>query len=150
MFLEYDIPRSRDLKLNLSWLFWETTYLIETEPLKYIRNGEVSIIDMRSFGWNNVDFSSEARDYANAVSGLFPKRLRAIYLVNTNRMITFLLKGAKVVLPKKILERIHLTDRDNLSLLVDPQFLPKRLGGNLDWKLPDDYFKQILSQGTNS
>jgi hypothetical protein len=140
-----DNPKARDLQVALGWLFFEINYIISTESLKNIRNGEVVIIDFQGFGLRNVDLSSKGREFTNAVSGLTPKRVRKIYLVNVSAMLRLVLKIAKLVLPRKMTKRMHVVyDYSELKETIEDKYLHTMYGGSMSIdNVPEFYYKQL-------
>jgi len=141
-----DNPRARDLETALGWLFFEVNYIISTESLRNIRNGEMVIIDLEGFGLRNIDLSSKGREFTNAVSGLTPKRVRGIYLVNCNVVLRTALKAAKLILPRKMTKRINVVhDTAQLKEIIDESYLHKKYGGTMNIEEVAEYYYQQIN-----
>jgi len=103
------------------------------------------IIDFQGFGLKNVDLSSKGREFTNAVSGLTPKRVRAIYLLNVGLVLRLVVKIAKLVLPRKMTKRMHVIhDYSELKELIDVKYLHTMYGGSMAVdNVPEFYYKQL-------
>jgi len=124
-----DHPKGRTLRQMFAYAFWETEYLCKTETLKVLRNGSVTILDMKNFHMSNIDFSSNGKQFHDALSGAFPKRMREIAVANPTLLFKVALAAAKTVLPKKISKRINSYSGDQVRALIPPQNLLREYGG---------------------
>jgi hypothetical protein len=102
-----DKNKERPIEHIYMQLFWENYYTMETEPLNHLRNGSIIVIDFTGFGWKNLDVSSKGKEVTNALSGLFPKRVRSMYIINSGMLLKAALSLAKFILPKKLMARLH-------------------------------------------
>jgi len=136
--LELDNPSSRDLPLTYAILFRHMYFQLGTEPLSSWRNGNVMILDMKNVGWNNVDFSSKGREISRMVQGMFPTRIRALFLVNCGPLVSALSTAAKLVLPGKMMKRVKHISVEDLKDLIPPQYLLPQYGGqSREYGLPE-------------
>jgi len=129
--MRYDEPKTIDLKQKYAMLFWDTRYRCEIEPIRYLRNGMLIVGDLGGFGWKNIDLSPESKEYMAAMSGVFPRRLRDLVAVNGGPLLRLIMKAGKVILPKKIMKRVHVIDKKALKDLIPDQWLPVEYGGSL-------------------
>jgi len=129
-FMEKDFHK-RTQELDWKYAFFDCYDTVETESLSSLRNGAIYIIDMQNFGWRNLDFSSRGRENSRNMTGLFPKRMRALYVVNGSILFTAALKAAKLILPKKIHKRIRPISMEDLRELIPEQNLHPKYGGKL-------------------
>jgi len=139
-----DLPKENTLQSKYGMLFWDTMYRCDIEPLRYIRNGMVIIVDFEGFGWKNLDLSSEAKDFYSAMNGLFPRRIRNMYIINTGAIFRFALKAGKFILSAKIMKRIVTVDKKSLKDLIPDKWLLKEYGGSCTMTL-DDMLTQMSS-----
>jgi len=136
--LELDNPSSRDLPLTYAILFRHMYFQLGTEPLSAWRNGSVMILDMKNVGWNNVDFSAKGREISRMVQGMFPTRIRALFLVNCGPLVSALSTAAKLVLPGKMMKRTKHISVEDLKDLIPPQYLLPQYGGqSVEYGLPE-------------
>jgi len=145
MVVESFNPCSRDVAITYALCFWEVYYLVATEPLNAWRNGTVVVLDLKGAGWRNVDPSAKGREAMKAFQGVFPARIRAVWGINGGILISTLMAAAKLVLPKKIMDRIKLMYAEDLKDLIPAQNLPVRFGGEASHDFTfDDYYTQIM------
>lgn len=52
--MEKENTSARSLEDTLLASFWQTYYLVATEPLNVWRNGTVVVLDMRNAGFRNI------------------------------------------------------------------------------------------------
>jgi len=126
-----DFAYKRTSKLDWAYAFYDCYETVGREPISALRNGSIYIIDMDDFGWKNLDFSSRGRENSRNMTGLFPKRMRALYVVNPGLLFLAALKAAKLILPKKIHKRIHPMSLQELRELIPEQNLHPKYGGKL-------------------
>jgi len=139
--LEFSKPNINKYKL----LFWDTFYRCDIEPIKYLRNGIIIIVDMSGFGWKNVDMSSDAKEFYSAMTGMFPRRVRGMYVVNGGHLTRIVLKAGKLILSKKIMKRISVLDKKGIKELIPPQWLLSELGGTCKLTF-DDSVQEIVRE----
>jgi hypothetical protein len=114
----------------LMFSFWETDWLVETEPLAYLRNGTIWLMNQKDFSlMKNVDTSPAGKAWGNALTGNFPVRIRDIYMWNTGMLFSVVLRVARWVMPKKLTKRMHNISKDDLPDLVPREFLLEEYGG---------------------
>jgi len=130
-FMGKDFAYKRTSKLDWAYAFYDCYETVGREPISALRNGSIYIIDMDDFGWKNLDFSSRGRENSRNMTGLFPKRMRALYVVNPGLLFLAALKAAKLILPKKIHKRIHPMSLQELRELIPEQNLHPKYGGKL-------------------
>jgi len=125
--------------LEYTYIFWyfQLYYMLDTEPLNSWRNGICLLVDLKGFGWRNLDMSSKGRESNRAMQGLFPFRIRAIYAFNGGSFLSALVQACKFVLPKKLMSRVHLIDIAELKSIVEPQYLLKEHGGESEYTMKD-------------
>jgi len=103
-----DRPKERTLEEFYAYFFWQLDLLLRTEPLKYIRNGFLFVIDMNGFGyafsrsydcyyslkhplfhisWKNLDVSSKGKEIGFNLTGVFPLRTREFCVVNGGMLV---------------------------------------------------------------
>jgi hypothetical protein len=137
-FLGRNSPRS--LETMITYYMWECHFLVETETLANLRNGNLWVFDMDGFSlWKNVDMSSQGRSWASVMTGTFPFRIRGIIVLNAGFFTRALLGTAKLVLPAKLLKRISISNLNDLKAMVHEEHLPTVYGG----KNPCDFDKQL-------
>lgn len=133
----------RSLEYTYTFWYFQLYYLIDTEPLSAWRNGICLLVDLKGFGWRNLDMSSKGRESNRAMQGLFPFRIRVIYAFNGGSIVTALVQAAKLVLPKKLMARVKLVDVSELKAIVPPQYLLAEHGGECPLTLKD-FQKELL------
>jgi len=130
-FMGKDFAYKRTAELDWAYAFYDCYDTVNNEPISALRNGSIYIVDMDGFGWKNMDFSSRGRENSRNMTGLFPKRMRALYVVNPGVLFMAALKAAKLILPKKIHKRIHPLTLQELRDLIPEQNLHPKYGGKL-------------------
>lgn len=138
-----DNPSGRDLEETYVAFFHQTYYTIDTEPLNAWRNGIAIVVDLKGAGLCNIDISSKGREVHAALQGTFPFRIRAMMVVNGSWVISALLTAAKLVLPKKLYDRIKLMDASALKELIPDQYLLPQFGGSAPPFTYVEYLKEI-------
>lgn len=128
-YMGLDKPSGRLPHETYPSLIWQTYYQIQVEPLNVWRNGVAIVVDLKGAGLNNIDISSKGREVNAALQGTFPFRVRAMFVVNGNWVVSALLTAAKIALPKKLYERIKLMDESELVKMVPPHQLTPQYGG---------------------
>jgi len=129
IFVAKDKPKERPITTLYAYGFWETTYQIQTETLRTWRNGSTLVVDFRSFGLSNIDLSPKGIEYSKALSGLFPKRIRKVYLLNGGWLLKIISEGAKLVLSKKLCERVEVTTPEGLKHAIPEEWLLAEYNG---------------------
>jgi len=132
----------RSLEYTYTFWYFQLYYLIDTEPLNAWRNGICLLVDLKGFGWSNLDMSSKGRESNRAMQGVFPFRIRVIYAFNGGAIVSALVQAAKLVLPKKLMSRVQLIDVAELKSIVPTKYLLEQHGGECKLTLKD--FQQEL------
>lgn len=132
-----DKPKERPINVLYSYGFWETKYQIEHETLKTLRNGTILVVDFKGFGLSNVDLTPKGVEFSKALSGVFPKRIRKVYLVNGGWLLKVIFEGAKLILSKKLVERVEVGTADGLRNLVPAEHLLTDYGGKFNLSIRD-------------
>lgn len=145
VFVCKDKPKDRPINVLLEYCFWETEYQIRTEPLEILRNGTTMIIDFKGFSLSNVDFSAKGVEFSKALSGVFPKRIRKVYLFNGGWLLNLIFGAAKMVLSRKLTERVESGTPEGLKNLIDAKWLLTEYGGDLDAS-PKDWIESIKDE----
>lgn len=140
-----DNPQGRHLDETYVAFFWQTYYTIETEPLNAWRNGIAIVVDLKGAGLSNLDLSHKGREVHAALQGTFPFRIRAMHVVNGGWVISALMKGAKLVLPRKLYDRIKLMDASALTGLIPNHNLLPQFGGSAPPFTCEDWLKEIAA-----
>jgi len=123
IFVAKDKPKDRPISTLYAYGFWETQYQIQTETLRTWRNGSTLVVDFKGFGLSNIDLSPKGIEYSKALSGLFPKRIRKVYLLNGGWLLKIISEGAKLVLSKKLCERVEITTAEGLKNAISEEWL---------------------------
>lgn len=161
VFIAKDKPKDRPITTMYSYGFWECEYQIQTESLRNWRNGSTLVVDFKGFGLSNIDLSPKGIEYSKALSGLFPKRIRKVYLLNGGWLLKIISEGAKLVLSKKLCDRMEITTTENLKNFISEDWLLKEeYNGNFsftpqEWiesvrKDEENFEKQKLSSSTEN
>mmetsp|Transcript_15939 Transcript_15939/g.22178 ORF Transcript_15939/g.22178 Transcript_15939/m.22178 type:complete len:369 (-) Transcript_15939:96-1202(-) len=132
-------PKMTTTEEKLISLYWEVDHVLKTEPLRYIRNGMIMIIDVAGGAMRNLETSKELNE---AMTGVLPRRIRKMYVLNGGFLIRMLMQAGKYILPKKLMKRVELLDMDQLRDLVPPEWLLKEYGGQLTLGL-DDFYREM-------
>lgn len=138
VFVAKDKPKDRPISLLYTYSIWEALYQIQTETLRTWRDGSCLVVDFKGFGLSNIDLSPKGIEFSKALSGLFPKRIRKVYLVNGGWLLKIISEGAKLVLSKKLCERVEIITQDNLKTVIPEEWLLTDYGGKFactaqDW-----------------
>lgn len=137
IFVAKDKPKERQINILYAYGFWETSYQIETETLRTWRNGSVLVVDFKSFSLFNVDFGPKTIEYSKALSGVFPKRIRKVYLTNGGWLLKLISEGAKLVLSKKLSDRVETISQDALKNVIPEEWLLSEYGGKNEYTVKD-------------
>jgi len=137
VFVAKDKPKDRPITTLYAYGFWETAYQIQTETLRTWRNGSTLVVDFKSFGLSNIDLSPKGIEYSKALSGLFPKRIRKVYLVNGGWLLKIISEGAKLVLSKKLCDRVEVISQGQLKDNINEEWLLTDYGGKLAFTAQD-------------
>jgi len=129
--IRHDVAKNLTISQKYAILFWETFYRCDAEPIRYLRNGIIIFVDFEGFGWKNLDMSSEAKEFYNAMTGIFPRRIRQLYVVNGGAILRLALKAGKLILSKKIMKRITTLDKKMIKDLIPDRWLLSEYGGAL-------------------
>jgi len=117
---------------SLLSLVYETNFIVDTQPVRYLRNGFTEIVDLQGFDWRNLDTSQQGKELIKAMQGVFPRRTRQFWVINGSSILRWTLKAARIILPAKIIERIESLDVQCLSEVVDQKWIPTKYGGQCD------------------
>jgi len=139
-----DRPADRVLEYTYVNFFWQTYYTVATEPLNTWRNGTAIVVDLKGAGLRNLDFSAKGREIHSAMQGTFPFRIRSMLVVNGGFVINTLLTGAKLVLPKKLYDRIKPMNEEKLKEHISEEHLLPQFGGSASPFTFDEFCDQIL------
>jgi len=142
--MEKEHTSARTLESTLLAGYWQTYYLIATEPLNAWRNGTVMILDMKNAGLRNIDLSPKGKAILQAMQGIFPFRLREIIIVNGGMLITALVATARLVLPRKFMDRVQVIKEADLKHIIPPQYLLRHYGGNADFWF-DEFLHEFVA-----
>lgn len=138
IYVAKDKPKDRPITTLYAYGFWETSYQIQTETLRTWRDGSTFVVDFKGFGLSNIDLSPKGIEYSKALSGLYPKRIRKVYLLNGGWLLKLISEGAKLVLSKKLCDRVEMTTPEGLAKAIPEQWLLTEYGGpntfnSADW-----------------
>jgi len=125
--------------------FYEQEREMDEEPLRYWRNGITLVVDLRNWGLRNLDFSSAGKEINNALTGLFPNRMRALCVFRAGTFLRIGLKAARTVFPAKMMKRIMVISTDELKELVPAKYLLKEYGGDPSIT-PDDVYQSMIAR----
>jgi len=103
------------------------------------------VVDLKGAGLCNIDISAKGREVHAALQGTFPFRIRAMMVVNGSWVISALLTAAKLVLPKKLYDRIKLMDVSALKGLIPDEYLLPQFGGSAPPFTHNEYLKEIAA-----
>eukprot|EP01111_Echinosteliopsis_oligospora_P000955 TRINITY_DN1119_c0_g1_i1.p1 TRINITY_DN1119_c0_g1~~TRINITY_DN1119_c0_g1_i1.p1 ORF type:complete len:316 (+),score=80.42 TRINITY_DN1119_c0_g1_i1:61-1008(+) len=142
--MSQDRPSSRTVESVITMWFWQTAYMIETEPLNAWRNGIVICVDLKDMSLKNLDMSSKQKEITRAMQGVFPFRIRAMLACNGGMFLSAMISAAKLFLPKKLMSRIQVI-KDNKSLfeIIPKETLMKASFGGDCPLVKEDYFTEI-------
>jgi len=140
-----DNPAGRNFEETYVAFYWQTYYMIQTEPLNVWRNGIGIVVDLKGASLCNIDISSKGREVHAAMQGTFPFRIRAMMVVNASWIISALLTAAKLVLPKKLYDRIKLMHASVLKDLIPDKYLLPQFGGSAPPFTNAEYLKEIAA-----
>jgi len=141
-----DKTSARDLNESYVAFYWQTYYQIATEPLSVWRNGIGIVVDLKHAGLANIDISAKGREIYGAMQGTFPVRVRSMMVVNGNWLVSALMSAAKLVLPKKLYDRIKLMDVSRLKDLIPHDNLLPQFGGSAPSFTYVEYLKEIAQK----
>jgi len=136
-------PKQHKLRDYIASVLWWYYYSFQFVSLKIHRNGHAVVVDMKGMGWNNIEFTTDMKDFlTNATAGL-PGRMRVCWIVNSNWMLSSAMAVIKYLLSTKILSRIHTVPVEALQDEIPSENLPSELGG--DWlpDLPKEWYRKV-------
>ncbi|PRP78691.1 putative phosphatidylinositol transfer protein SEC14 [Planoprotostelium fungivorum] len=132
-------PKKNRKHILFPLLWYEQQFLTDNYTIRYLRNGINCVVDMKNMALRNFDMSSEGKATHNAMMGVFPRRARAISVVNGGTFFRIIWSIAKGVAPKKMTKRIvNVPNKEELHKLIPTNRLLASLGGNPN--LTFDYF----------
>mmetsp|Transcript_28968 Transcript_28968/g.40770 ORF Transcript_28968/g.40770 Transcript_28968/m.40770 type:complete len:293 (-) Transcript_28968:59-937(-) len=137
-----DDPSATTVEDKLRALFWGVEQIIHVEPLKYIRNGMICIVDLSGFGFKNLDMK-HGKEVNEALTGVLPRRVRKIYVYGGGLLVKMAMSAAKMVLSKKLMKRVETIDEAGMKDLIPSEWLLEEYGGNLKLTLAD-YQQQLF------
>lgn len=138
IFVAKDKPKERPITTLYAYGYWEAEYQIQTETLRTWRNGSTLVVDFKGFGLSNIDLSPKGIEYSKALSGLFPKRIRKVYLLNGGWLLKLISEGAKLVLSKKLCDRVEVTTSEGLKNAIPEEWLlAAEYGGKCNFTVHD-------------
>eukprot|EP00027_Filamoeba_sp_ATCC50430_P009723 CAMPEP_0168559060 /NCGR_PEP_ID=MMETSP0413-20121227/10312_1 /TAXON_ID=136452 /ORGANISM="Filamoeba nolandi, Strain NC-AS-23-1" /LENGTH=178 /DNA_ID=CAMNT_0008590243 /DNA_START=779 /DNA_END=1315 /DNA_ORIENTATION=- len=140
--LSLDVPGATTVEEKLRALFWDVEQIIHMEPLKYIRNGMICIVDLKGFGLKNLD-TQHGKEVNNNLTGVLPHRVRKIYVFGGGLIVKVALQVAKMILSKKLMKRLEVVDEETLKDLIPTKWLLEEYGGSFGLKL-EDYYQQLI------
>jgi hypothetical protein len=124
-----DKPKDRPITVLYAYTFWDTSYQIQTETLKTLRNGCIMVIDFKGFGLSNVDLSPKGIEFSKALSGVFPRRIRKVYLLNGGWLLKLISQAATLLLSKKLIDRMEIGDAEGLKNYINDEWLLTNYSG---------------------
>jgi len=140
--MERENTSARSLENTILAGIWQTYYLVATEPLNAWRCGTVMVLDMKNAGFRNIDLSPKGREILKSMQGIFPFRITEIILINGGMLISVMIAAAKLVLPRKFMDR--LTVLKGLQQVIPPQSLLQHYGGTAPiWF--DEFLNEIIA-----
>jgi len=144
VFVSKDKPKERPISTLYAYCFWDVQYQIQTEPLKTLRNGCIMVIDFKGFGLSNVDLSPKGIEFSKALSGIFPRRIRKVYLLNGGWLLKIISQAASLLLSKKLIDRVEIGDVEGLKNYINEEWLLSSYSGkwDMDGKLMAESFKK--------
>lgn len=137
VYVAKDKPKDRPISTLYAYTFWDTNYQIQTETLKTLRNGCTMVIDFKGFGISNVDLSSKGIEFSKALSGVFPRRIRKVYLLNGGWLLKLITQAATLLLSKKLIDRMEIGEVGGLKNYIDDEWLLTCYGGKWDFSVKD-------------
>lgn len=133
VFVARDKPKDRPISTLYAYCFWDVMYQIQTEPLKTLRNGCIMVIDFKGFGLSNVDLSPKGIEFSKALSGVFPRRIRKVYLLNGGWLLKLISQAASLLLSKKLIDRVEIGDVEGLKNYINDEWLLANYQGKWDY-----------------
>lgn len=137
IFVAKDKPKERPINTLYAYGFWETVYQIQTETLRTWRNGSTLVVDFKGFGLSNIDLSPKGIEYSKALGGLFPKRIRKVYMLNGGWLLKLIEQGAKLVLSKKLCDRVEVVNTEGLRQNIPEEWLLSEYNGKNGFTVTD-------------
>jgi hypothetical protein len=137
VYVAKDKPKDRPISTLYAYTFWDTNYQIQTETLKTLRNGCIMVIDFKGFGISNVDLSPKGIEFSKALSGVFPRRIRKVYLLNGGWLLKLITQAATLLLSKKLIDRMEIGEMAGLKNYIDDEYLLTSYGGKWDFSVKD-------------
>jgi len=116
------------------WILWMYSVGVFREGFDYLRHGIVVIQDMDGYGWKHFDI-----DFQKKMSGMwqdvFPMRVKGMYILNPPAIFDAVMKIAKTFNKSKVMERIEIMAKKDLTKYVDKTQLLEDFGGDLPFEI---------------
>ncbi|XP_035228664.1 clavesin-1-like [Stegodyphus dumicola] len=124
--------------------------LVTNDIEAYQVSGVVLILDCKNVSYDIAQTMFKPYRILFAVAALrcLPCRIKSIHMVNLPHYFGIFYNLLKILVPQKILKRLHLhtSDWTELRKHVPPEVLPEELGGTLGPINNEEYIKFFLSK----
>jgi hypothetical protein len=117
------------------FIFTFQNFMIK-ETLDIHRKGYVYFEDIKKMSLKNFDMKL-GKTLNNVMQNNFPQRIKAIYVLNYGIIIKSLMTIAKLIIKKKIIDRVRLVTLDTISDYVDKSQIVKEFGGEIEFTMSD-------------
>jgi len=112
------------------WITWMYTIGVFREGMDYLRNGLIVIQDMDGYGWKHFDIDFQKK-MSSMWQDVFPMRVKAMYILNPPGIFDAVMKIAKTFNKSKIMDRIEILAKKDLTRFIDKTQLLEDFGGEL-------------------
>jgi len=129
----------------LNYMMWNNMVGILTEDMDYHRNGAYFVADFKSVGWKNWSIKLQST-VTSALMDKFPLRINRLLCFNPPVIFKAILAAAKLVVKKKLVDRVQLIRPEEVTKYIDKSQLSSEFGGDIDFNILNmfDYFDQVM------
>jgi len=114
------------------WEVWLHYVGFFCDGMDGLRNGCCLVAQLDGYGWKHFDVDFQ-RQMAPIWVDTFPVLVRKMLMLNPPSIISAILKITTMFMKEKMMDRIEQVDVKEITKIVEPQFLVKEFGGDVEW-----------------
>jgi hypothetical protein len=126
------IPSEFGIKTIVDYVIWNYSQGTFLNGLDFHRNGIVVIGDLQGVGWKNIDFGLQKKINA-ALMDNFPLRIHKVLLIHPPSIVPALISCFRLFIKKKIMDRIEVSQPEEIENFIEKDNLWKEMGGNVEY-----------------
>jgi len=125
------------VKTIVDYIIWNYSVGTFMNGIDYHRNGILFVTDMEGVGWKNMDIAL-IRKISGALMDNFPLKIKKILLINPPSILSTLLSVVRLFMKKKLLDRVEVIRREDLSNYIEEDQLWSEMeGGKCEYHAED-------------